>query len=235
MEGMFRCGRRKLFSRQPKVKQNAVLMPRVVGRQTQTPFVTNLLVWEERMPPLKVEYAKSGRSVCSLKECSKPIAKGCVRIGTGAMMPGVDELRYKFRHLCCFTKRQLASVSSVDNIEGYDTLAPADQELVRKMVAGKLIGDASVMIPSADAAAAGGDVTPPAKAHKAEAGAGTAAAAPVDATARTVASSPNLATLPAAHAAAIRDGICPHGQLCFRLDARHFAEMKHPAAPIRAT
>ena len=171
------------------------------------------------MPPLKVEYAKSGRSVCSLKECSKAIDKGCVRIGTGAMMPGVDELRYKWRHLCCFTKRQLASVSSVDGISGFEDLTPDDQMLVRKMITGALIGDASAMSPSPTFVTTSPTSSPKKKARAEESGAPSVSEAfqpPAVATAETA--------LPIGP-----DGrrMCPHGQLCFRLDAAHFAHCSH--------
>ena len=92
------------------------------------------------MPPLKVEYAKSSRSRCILKECSKFIEKGEVRIGTGMLMPGMDDPSFKWRHLCCFTARQLKNVASVDNIDGFADLLAEDQALVTAMVQGKLVG-----------------------------------------------------------------------------------------------
>eukprot|EP00672_Neobodo_designis_P013981 CAMPEP_0174861192 /NCGR_PEP_ID=MMETSP1114-20130205/51020_1 /TAXON_ID=312471 /ORGANISM="Neobodo designis, Strain CCAP 1951/1" /LENGTH=180 /DNA_ID=CAMNT_0016096195 /DNA_START=29 /DNA_END=567 /DNA_ORIENTATION=+ len=178
------------------------------------------------MPPLKVEYAKSSRAVCSLKECGKAIEKGSVRIGTGAMMPGVDELRFKWRHLCCFTARQLASVSSVDSIEGYEDLAPEDQALVRRMVKKELIGDASVMKPSASAAMA----PSPSKKPRAEA-AGAPDAEPAVSGAAAAAAVATELTLPIG-----ADGkrICPHGTLCFRIDPPHFAQCSHNTGPHAA-
>ena len=177
------------------------------------------------MPPLRVEYAKSGRATCSLKECGKPIEKGCVRIGTGAMMPGVDDVRFKWRHLCCFTLRQLASVSSVDSIEGYEDLAPDDQHLVRRMVKKELIGDASTMKPSASAAMA------PSASKKARAEVDDGDAPDVTAEAAAPAAAVAEPTLPVG-----RDGKrqCPHGTLCFRIDPMHFYECSHNTGPNAA-
>jgi hypothetical protein len=194
------------------------------------------------MPPLKVEYAKSGRSLCSLKECSKAIEKGAVRVGTGAMMPGADELRYKWRHLCCFTKRQLASVQSVDAIQGYEDLAASDQALVRRMVKGELIGNASVMGPS-DAAPAAVASGSPKKKNRAEAGASPspAVASGSDDDAENGGVTSVAAATAAAAAAPLPIGpdgrrICPYGELCFRIDPAHFGQCSHalpPAAPPR--
>ena len=187
----------------------------------------------DAMPPLKVEYAKSGRAVCSLKECGKTIEKGCVRIGTGAMMPGVDEVRFKWRHLCCFTTRQLASVSSVDSIEGYEDLAPEDQALIRRLVKKELVGVTSVMAPSAAAAMA----PSPSKKTRAEAGAAGAAttgggAAAVDTSASPVGAVTAEVALPIG-----ADGrpMCPHGTWCFRTDPAHFAQCSHNTGPHAAT
>jgi hypothetical protein len=180
------------------------------------------------MPPLRVEYAKSARAVCSLKECGKNIEKGAVRIGTGAMMPGVDDIRFKWRHLCCFTKRQLASAQSVDSIAGYEDLAPEDQVLVQRMVKGQLIGDASVMKPSA---AAGTSESPSKKKHRTEtdddnAGDQSRGASPSPPTAGAGAGAVSSdSALPIGP-----DGrrICPYGELCFRIDPLHFKQCSHP-------
>lgn len=93
-----------------------------------------------KMPPLKVEYAKSSRSRCVLKECNKFILKGELRIGTGVLMPGMEDPSFKWRHLCCFTDRQLKNVKSVDHIDGFDDLKEADQKHVLAMLRGELVG-----------------------------------------------------------------------------------------------
>jgi hypothetical protein len=95
------------------------------------------------MPPLKVEYAKTARARCQLKECGDFLAKGELRIGTGNLMPGATELSYKFRHVPCFTKRQLANAPSVDHIEGYDDLMEEHQAVIRNMLKGAYAGDMS--------------------------------------------------------------------------------------------
>ena len=109
-------------------------------------------------PPIKVEYAKSARSRCTLKACNLFIEKGELRIGTGSMMPGADELSYKWRHLCCFSKIQIKNMqASVDNIEGFEDMEDAHQAVIHKMLKGALVGDNSVrgqLISSVVAAAA---------------------------------------------------------------------------------
>eukprot|EP00759_Apiculatamorpha_spiralis_P017623 PhF_6_TR23781/c0_g1_i2/m.33270 len=92
------------------------------------------------MVQLRVEYAKSARSKCSFKQCSSPIDKGQVRIGTAKMMPGADTPSYSWRHIGCFTSRQLKNTPSVDSIEGFDDLKPEDQAIVLKMVKGEFVG-----------------------------------------------------------------------------------------------
>ena len=96
------------------------------------------------MPPLKVEYAKSGRSKCALKACQEVLEQGELRIGTGNMMPGAEDFSYKWRHLCCFTKRQLSAVSTVDQLEGFDDLDEGDQKLMLKLIKGQLIDKAEL-------------------------------------------------------------------------------------------
>lgn len=173
------------------------------------------------MPPLRVEYAKSSRSTCALKECSKPIEKNALRIGTGAMMPGADEVRYKWRHVCCFTKRQLAGAGSVDNIEGYDLIAEADQAIIRDMVAGRLVGDARYMQASA-AATAGTAAGSPAPAGRA-----AAPEAPSPAPVTTAVVAPATSTTTQAVERVGGKPVCRFGTLCFRQDPRHFAEFHH--------
>ena len=88
---------------------------------------------------MKVEYAKSGRSKCTWKKCSQFIDKGELRIGTGSQMPGVDEISYKWRHLCCFSNIQIKNLGSVDHIDGYDECLPEHQEALRRMMKGEYI------------------------------------------------------------------------------------------------
>ena len=92
------------------------------------------------MPPLKIELAKSSRGKCALKECGKVIEKGELRVGTGNLMPGAEEYSFKFRHLSCFTKRQLASVSGPEAFEGYPDLCDADKAMVEMLARGELVG-----------------------------------------------------------------------------------------------
>jgi hypothetical protein len=143
-------------------------------------------------------------------------------------MPGADELRYKWRHLCCFTKRQLASVQSVDGIEGFEDLSAGDQELVRRMVKGQLIGDTSVMKPSTTV-----PVSPP-KAKKARP---EGADADDDGGADGGDASEVPSVVPTTRVYELDERgkqICPYGELCFRVDAVHFVHMSHRAKPSLA-
>ncbi|ORC92964.1 Poly polymerase and DNA-Ligase Zn-finger region family protein [Trypanosoma theileri] len=113
------------------------------------------------MPQLRVEYAKSGRARCSLPACGQPIARHEVRIGTAVVFPARGQsdshpnsaeneegtISYKWRHLCCFTQRQLQNATAagdLDNIEGFDDLAPADKALVNSMKRGELVDQSNV-------------------------------------------------------------------------------------------
>ncbi|KAG5488531.1 hypothetical protein JIQ42_00138 [Leishmania sp. Namibia] len=102
------------------------------------------------MPKLCVEYSKSGRAKCSNTTCGKKIEKHELRIGTEVMMPFSDEgiESWKWRHLCCFTERQLSNArgsGDIDAIQGENDLAPADMALVQKMREGLLVGDTSIL------------------------------------------------------------------------------------------
>ncbi|AYU83485.1 hypothetical protein, conserved [Leishmania donovani] len=102
------------------------------------------------MPKLCVEYSKSGRAKCSNTSCGKKIEKHELRIGTEVIMPFSEEgvESWKWRHLCCFTERQLSNARSsgdIDAIQGEGDLAPADKALVQKMREGRLVGDTSIL------------------------------------------------------------------------------------------
>ncbi|KAG8347001.1 Poly(ADP ribose) polymerase and DNA Ligase Zn finger region Zinc finger (CX5CX6HX5H) motif [Trypanosoma vivax] len=99
------------------------------------------------MPQLRVEYAKSGRAKCSSTTCNMTIAKNEVRVGTAVLFPaagnggGEPTLTYKWRHVCCFTDRQLKNAlaeGGMDSIEGLDDLAPTDRDLIAQMMRGEL-------------------------------------------------------------------------------------------------
>lgn len=102
------------------------------------------------MPKLCVEYSKSGRAKCSNTSCGKKIEKHELRVGTEVIMPFSDDgvETWKWRHLCCFTERQLSNAKGsgdIDDIQGESDLAPADKALVDKMREGKLVGDTSIL------------------------------------------------------------------------------------------
>lgn len=102
------------------------------------------------MPKLCVEYSKSGRAKCSLTSCGKKIEKNELRIGTEVVLPYSDDgvETWKWRHLCCFTERQLANArasNTLDDIQGEDELAPSDKALLQKMRDGLLVGDTAII------------------------------------------------------------------------------------------
>eukprot|EP00667_Euglena_gracilis_P002735 EG_transcript_2740 len=95
-------------------------------------------------PKAMVEYAKSGRSRCTHKPCSETIEKGELRVGTPVTMPGADSASFKWRHVCCFTARQIDNAKSIDNVHGLEELKPADRLLVKRMMGKELVGDLSL-------------------------------------------------------------------------------------------
>jgi hypothetical protein len=190
------------------------------------------------MPPLRVEYAKSGRSRCCLKECSKMIEKGEVRVGTGIMMPGMDEPSYKWRHICCFTARQAKNAGgSVDSVEGLEDLTEADQTLILRMMKGELVNDHSLLgkTGTAGTPAAATAVSPKKgkKAPSGDAGAGPKKKARVEVVAAADGGYASDATddydveETGTATVAIAKPLCPYGAGCFRKNPSHFAEYRH--------
>lgn len=94
------------------------------------------------MPKLCVEYAKSGRAKCT--GCKQTILKNELRLGIEVQFPGGDEpkLSWNWRHLCCFTERQLKNAQAagtLNEIEGYNEINESDKELVNDLKLGKLL------------------------------------------------------------------------------------------------
>lgn len=209
------------------------------------------------MPKLCVEYSKSGRAKCSLTSCGKKIEKNELRIGTEVILPYSDEgvETWKWRHLCCFTERQLGNAKGtgdIDSIQGEDALAPADRALVQKMREGKLIADTSIIGRIGDIASSelatqlkgkGGGAAAKAKPKpkkSEEEGGASASATPGQKRAR----APRKTK-----AAAVADGdgvdseatdeyevavetvsakpTCPYGADCFRTNPEHFQQYSH--------
>eukprot|EP00668_Euglena_longa_P001256 GGOE01001486.1.p1 GENE.GGOE01001486.1~~GGOE01001486.1.p1 ORF type:complete len:899 (-),score=261.13 GGOE01001486.1:257-2914(-) len=112
-------------------------------------------------PKAEVEYAKSGRSRCTHKPCSEMIEKGELRVGTPVTMPGADTPSFKWRHICCFTARQIDNARSIDNIHGLDEMRPADRLLVKRMMGKELVGDLSLR--QCDKGTSAGSPKPPPK------------------------------------------------------------------------
>ncbi|CCW67024.1 unnamed protein product [Phytomonas sp. Hart1] len=102
------------------------------------------------MPRLVVEYAKSGRSVCSASTCGLKIVKHEIRIGSVSDNPfeeGAGEI-VKWRHLCCFSDRQLKNAKdsgALEEIEGVTNLSSSDKELVLEFQKGELGGKSELI------------------------------------------------------------------------------------------
>lgn len=183
------------------------------------------------MPPLRVEYAKSGRSRCCLKECSKMIDKGEVRVGTGVMMPGMDEPSYKWRHICCFTARQAKNAGgSVDSVEGLEDLTESDRQLVVRMMKGELVGNHSLLgkTGSAGETAAASSPTKAAKPKvvgvKKRPRGGEKVA---DSGYASDATDDYDVEEAGTRVIAVAKPLCPYGAACFRKHPSHFAEYRH--------
>ena len=155
--------------------------------------------------------------------------KGEMRIGTGVLMPGMEELSYKWRHLCCFTARQIKNIGgSLDSIEGFEDLKDEDQQVLKKMLRGELVGDATIIGRGAEAT-------------------GASPAAPTKK--KGVASPPPVETRKRPRAAAVlkdddvsdatddyetqiviqdeKPPLCPYGASCFRKNPEHFKAYRH--------
>lgn len=207
------------------------------------------------MPKLCVEYSKSARAKCSLTSCGKKIQKNELRIGTEVTLPFNDDgvETWKWRHLCCFTERQLNNArgtGDIGAIEGEDTLAPADKALVQKLREGKLVGDTSIIGRVGDIANSKLAVQPKGK------GGGGAAAKAKDDDDGSASPGEKRARAPRkakAKASARDDDVdseatdeyevavepvsgkprCPYGAHCFRTNPEHFQQFSHDsdAAP----
>lgn len=199
------------------------------------------------MPPLKVEYAKSARSRCCLKECSKFIQKGELRVGTGVLMPGMDEPSFKWRHVCCFTARQVKNAGgSVDNIDGYEALTEADQAVIQDMMKGKLVNNQSLIGRVSGPVGAEGqhsdgekDDDSPKVAKKQQKKAKVAAAVaplshPIDVDSDAT-DDYNLEEESSTVGSSTGQPACPYGSSCFRKNPEHFAQYRHPSVDQEAT
>lgn len=94
------------------------------------------------MPKLRVDYAKSGRAKCT--GCKKIILKNELRLGIEVQFPAGDEpkISWSWRHLCCFTERQLKNAQAagtLSEIEGYNELNESDKILMDDLKLGKLV------------------------------------------------------------------------------------------------
>jgi hypothetical protein len=183
------------------------------------------------MPALRVENAKSSRSRCALKACAAFIQKGELRIGTGVLMPGMEELSFKWRHLCCFTARQIKNMGgSVDNVDGYDDLTPPEQELVRQMLSGKLVGDKSIVGRGATEAAS---AAPAAKVAAGRVNTERPSKRQREKTLHVV-EDVSDATEEYDTEVVLQDArppLCPYGAACFRKNPEHYKQYAHGDEP----
>ena len=75
-----------------------------------------------------IEYAKSGRARCKDSSCGELIPKGSLRLGSVYYIINHKGISYK--HWKCVTMRQLMNIGNVDELTGYESLLPEDQEKV---------------------------------------------------------------------------------------------------------
>lgn len=189
------------------------------------------------MPQLRVEYAKSGRAKCSLTSCKKPIAKHEVRIGTVMTLPfgeeGVESVAY--RHVCCFTARQLSNAkATLDDIEGYNDLAPADKALIDQMKKGELVGKTQLIgrvgdvanSPLAAELGATEKTAAAGKAPRAKREKKAPAKPPQEEDAEAVDSDATEEFEVDVRAVSARP-VCPYGANCFRTAPDHFEQFSH--------
>ncbi|KPI83275.1 hypothetical protein ABL78_7689 [Leptomonas seymouri] len=204
------------------------------------------------MPKLCVEYSKSGRAKCSLTSCGKKIEKNELRIGTEVILPYSDDgvETWKWRHLCCFTERQLGNArgtGDIDNIQGEEDLAPADKALVQKMREGNLVGDTSIIGRIGDVANSrlatelSGKGKAKAKKGDGEAGSSTSASpgekrarAPRKPKAAATADDDADSEATEEYEVAVEEVSgkpkCPYGADCFRTNPEHFQQYSHDDA-----
>lgn len=214
------------------------------------------------MAPLHVEYAKSARAKCGLTSCKKAIAKNEVRIGTAIVLPFGDDgaESIKWRHLCCFTDRQLVNAKAsgdIDNIVGYDNLAPADKALVEQMKRGELISKEALIGRVGDIMNSPLAAELAGKPAKGKGKVAVAGEAPVAAKPPAAAKAPpkKRAAKKVAPAAVAEDSVdsdatdeydvevrdvsskpkCPYGALCFRTALDHFSTFSHDEVPADAS
>lgn len=166
------------------------------------------------------------------------IEKGEVRVGTGIMMPGMDEPSYKWRHICCFTARQAKNAGgSVDSVEGLEDLSETDQKLILRMMKGELVNDHSLLGKTGTAGTAAAAVVASPKAKKAPAGDAVGAkpkkkarveggAADGGGYASDATDDYDVEETGTATVAVIKP-LCPYGAGCFRKNPAHFAEYRH--------
>ncbi|EPY37512.1 hypothetical protein AGDE_04967 [Angomonas deanei] len=153
-----------------------------------------------------------------------------------------DVESYKWRHLCCFTDRQLTNAKQtgdIDNINGYDGLAPKDKELVEELKKGALVGKMDIkgrvgdIMNSSEAESL--KANPPAKRGRAGDKEEGAKAAPRRGRAKKAVPEPeddgvqsdateDYEVVVEACDAKIP---CPYGESCFRTDPTHFAQYSH--------
>lgn len=206
------------------------------------------------MPTLRVEYAASGRSKCSSSTCNKKIEKHELRIGTEVAFSqggsGGEYNSWKWRHLCCFTERQLKNAKEsgdLDNVLGFDDLAPSDKALVDRLRNGELVGDMTVMGRIGDfehsALVAKLSSTEAKKKKPADEAAGAKRPRAPSSTARKTPASRAKQTNAAAEDDAMDSDAtedyevevtavsakprCPFGENCFRTAPKHFAQYPH--------
>lgn len=151
-----------------------------------------------------LEYAKSNRSTC--KTCKTKIDKDSVRVGTIVPGPGDYDMT-SWRHLAC--QKRLTCLAGPSELDGFDTLKPADKDLVFAWFEGDVatVQAAKRKADEATAEAAAAAATTPKKKAKSSSSAASPSSTPATKAIPGASSTPlkNSSSMPVAEEMAARD------------------------------
>jgi len=87
-----------------------------------------------------IEYAKPSRAKCKLTTCKQPFDEGSLRIGKTFSSSNGERNQTDWFHVDCIFKafvrarKTTKKIETVDDILGFDSLSPQDQDNVQKLV-----------------------------------------------------------------------------------------------------
>lgn len=187
------------------------------------------------MSKICVEYAKSGRSACSSAKCKQKILKDELRIGSEVQFPnssGEAATSWKWRHLCCFTSRQIDNANAshaLDSVEGYDLLAASDKALFDQLKEGKLVDKTELIGRIGDTANAVKVVDTEKKKPTKRKRSPTADSPPLK---KTAPLPPDDGTQDFDVEVLAEDvPLCPYGSVCLETDHAHQKQFRHGRGP----